>query len=127
MAFKWVTAPPSQVFQQGYQNYSQAVFAWIVEVAEKNAKEGAAWMKANHPWQNVTGNAEAGLTVDVEAQPMERVEMIFHYGPDVPYDIYLELANQSRFGILAPAVDLFGAKVMGDLKDVASVGVTKPL
>lgn len=125
MAFKWVTSPTS-VFTLGYQSYSRAVFARIVDVAEKNAKEGTAWMKANHPWQNVTGKAEAGLTVDVEQEPMRAVTMIFNYGPDVKYDIHLELARSGLWGILAPAVDLFGPQVMSDLKDVASVGVTKP-
>jgi hypothetical protein len=128
MPFTWVTPPPTVTFSVGYQNYSQAVFAGIVAVAEKNAKEATAWMKANHPWQNVTGRAEAGLRVDVESEPMTRVEMIFHYGPDVSYDIHLELSRQGLWGILAPAVDLFGPKVMADLKSRApNVSVTKPM
>lgn len=126
MGFTWVSPPPTSVFPQGYQQYSHAVFAHIVDVAEKNAKESAQWMKANHPWQNVTGRAEAGLTVDVEPTPHERVEMIFHYGPDVPYDIHLELSRAGVWGVLAPAVDLFGVKVMSELKDVAKVGVSRP-
>lgn len=126
MGFQWETKPTA-VFPQAYQSHSQAVFAYIVEVAEKNGKEGAVWMKANHKWENVTGKAEAGLTVDVTASPMERVEMTFNYGADVPYDIFLELANAGRFAILAPAVDLFGVKVMNELKGMANVSFTKPV
>lgn len=124
MAFKWIV-DPKDVFPQGMESYTQAIFARIVAVAEKNAKVATAWMKANHPWQNETGKAEAGLTVTVEAQPVNRVEMIFHYGPDVPYDKYLELSRAGVWGILAPAVDVFGPQVMRDLKDVASVNGTK--
>jgi len=115
MGFEWIVSP-AQVFPEGYQNYSKTLFASAKGIADFRASEATAWMKQNAPWADVSGAARAGLGVDVVQNADILAQLVFHHGDDVPYGMTLELGNQGRFAILAPAVDLYGPQFMSDLR-----------
>src|SRR4030095_8432963 len=108
MAFRWEVAP-TDVFPQGYRNYTQTVMTTGRRVAQACAHEAEAWMKANAAWQVRTGKAWAGLHVDVNEAPAVIAELVFSHGVD--YGIWLEIANGGRFAIIASALGYWGACV----------------
>lgn len=122
MAFKWDVAP-SDVFPQGYANYTQALFVTGRRVAEARGAEAEQWMKETAPWTDRTGNARAGLHVEVTQAPAVLAELTFAHGEDVPYGIWLEIANQGRFAIIAPAVDYWGSRLMQDVQRIVNLGL----
>ena len=115
MAFKW-DVPPTEVFPQGYANYTQALFQTGNRVAEARAAEAEQWMKASAPWQDQTGRARAGLHVDVSQSEFILAQLTFAHGEDVEYGVWLEIANQGRFAIIAPAIDAWGSRLMQDVQ-----------
>jgi len=118
--FKW-TVPPTEVFPQGYKNYTQALFVTGRRVAEARAQEAEAWMKASAPWNDITGKARAGLHVDVTQAPAVFAELTFAHGDDVPYSIWLELAHQGSFGVISKSVDYWGPKLMQDCQRIINL------
>jgi hypothetical protein len=122
MPFSW-SVPPTETFPEGYRNYTQALFVTGRRVAQARAEEAEAWMKANHPWENKTGAAEAGLHVDVDQAPAVLASLTFAHGEDVPYAIWLEIANQGRFGIISQSVDVWGPKLMQDVQRIVNLGL----
>lgn len=115
MGFEWIVAP-AQVFPEGYRNYSKHLYTSAKGIADFRAAEATAWMKQNAPWADVSGAARAGLGVDVVQDANILAQLIFHHGDNVSYGINLELDNQGRYAILAPAVDLYGPQFMSDLR-----------
>ena len=65
--------------------------------------------------------ARAGLHVDVNQAPAVLAELTFSHGEDVPYGIWLEIANQGRFAIIAPAIDYWGPKLMQDVQRIVNL------
>ncbi len=120
--FSW-SVPPTEVFPEGYRNYTQALFVTGRRVADARAEEAEAWMKAEAPWNDVTGKARAGLHVDVNQAPAVLAELTFAHGEDVPYGIWLEIANGGRFAIIAPAVDYWGSRLMQDVQRIVNLGL----
>ncbi len=118
--FSW-SVPPTEVFPEGYRNYTQQLFVTGRRVADARAEEAEAWMKANHPWQNVTGAAEEGLHVDVNQAPAVLAELTFAHGENVPHGIWLEIANQGRFGIISKSVDYWGPRLMQDVTRIVNL------
>jgi hypothetical protein len=120
MGFKWVV-PPSEVFPQAYKKYTQQLFVTGRRVADARAAEATEWMKSNAPWQDRTGAARAGLHVDVNQAPAVLAELTFAHGADVPYGIWLEIANGGRYAIIAPAVDYWGPRLMKDVQGIVNL------
>lgn len=118
MGFKWTVAP-TDVFPQMASKYTQAIFQSGRQLAQQNAREMEEWAKANAPWQDRTGAARQGLTATVEETGQIGTITLSH---GVPYGIWLEVANQGRFAIIARAIDVFGPKFMQDLQQMLSGG-----
>lgn len=68
------------------------------------ASQMQAFAKANHPWQNQTGDAEATFTVRVEG-----MSIVAQHG--VSYGVYLEFKFGGRDGII-PATMAHGAALL---------------
>lgn len=122
MAFKWSVAP-NQAFPQLVQAYTRTIMVSGRRVAASRAEEGAQWMKDNAPWQDRTGAARAGLHVQVKESPGVLAELIFSHGENVPYAIWLEVANQGRFGIISKAIDHYGPIFMRDMQRIMNLGL----
>lgn len=73
------------------------------------APEIENWMKMNASWQDQTGNARNGLA----ARPFKDGDglgiVLYH---QVPYGIWLEVRFSGTYGIIVPAMEEWGPKVM---------------
>lgn len=122
MGFKW-DVPPTAVFPQMADQYTKTIFLSGRRVAESRAKEAEAWMKANHPWTNRTGDAEAGLSVTVLESPGVLAELVFSHDDSLGYPVWLEIANGGKYAIIAPAIDYWGAILMRDVQRIVNLGL----
>lgn len=84
------------------------------------AKEMEAHAKQNHPWQNVSGKAEEGLTGyyggygGAFAPPGETVHYAaLRHGEDVPYGIWLEVKHGGRWGIIQRTMEAYKDRIRG--------------
>lgn len=122
MGFKWERSP-TDVFPAMARQYTQAVFLTGRRVVEQRAPEAEQWMRANHPWTNRTGAAEAGLHVEVKESPGVLVEMVFSHDDNLDYPVYLETRFQGKFAIIAPAIDYWGPILMRDIQRIINLGL----
>lgn len=86
----------------------------------RRSKEVENYMKQNHPWQNRTGRAEAGLHTKVENLSGgigSRVAIGLYHGDIVwPwYGIHLEYSMGRRFAIIEPTQKFYGPKIINEL------------
>lgn len=81
----------------------------------QKAREIEQYMKSNHPWQNRTGAAEAGLSATVTSSPKNYVQtMELSHG--VYYGRFLEYSMEKRFAIIEPTIRLKGPDIVNDLQ-----------
>lgn len=93
------------------RKHRKVVESYMVQKAE----ELEMYMKANHPWKNRTGAAEAGLSARVQSSNLNYVQTItLEHG--VPYGKYLEYSMERRFAIIEPTIRLKGPEIVGDLQ-----------
>lgn len=114
-AIVW-TVTPEMAFGQLADAYIAAIRAGVLDIANRRAPEITAWMKSNHVWQNRTGDAEAGLHTEVNQVALDMTEIILAHGDDVSYGIWLEVRFAGRNSIIAPAVDVWGARIWQDVQ-----------
>ncbi len=97
--------------QESWGRLAQAqvngIEADIVALVNAMLNEVQEWMRANHPWGNITGAAEAGLYTDIEHVARQSVTLLMSHGPAVPYAVFLEYAHAGRWSILPDASDRF--------------------
>lgn len=122
MSFQWETKP-SDVFPAAYQKYTQQLYVTGRRVAEARAAEGEQWMKQNAVWQDRTGNARAGLHVDVNQAPAVLAELTFAHGEGIEYAIFLELSHSGFYGIISRSVDYWGPRLMQDVQRIVNLGL----
>lgn len=120
MAFKW-DVKPTDTFPENYQKYTQAVFTSGRRVAEARAQDMLNFAKTEAPWQDVTGAARAGLNVQVADSPGVIAQITLSHDPSLPYTLWLEIANQSRFAIVAPAIDRYGPIFIRDMQNMMNL------
>jgi hypothetical protein len=87
------------------QAKADAIERDIVALVERMLDPAQAWMQANAPWTDRTGQARANLYTDLEHAARQSVGMLLAHGPTISYSVYLETMQMGRFAILAPAVD----------------------
>jgi hypothetical protein len=114
-SFEWDVTPEA-AFGQLTTVYVARIRQGVRAIARRRAPEIAAWMKANHLWQNRTGAAEAGLNTTMEDVALDMVQIVLAHGADVPYGVYLELARSGMWGVIAPAIDIWGPVVWEDVR-----------
>lgn len=120
--FQW-DVPPDLAFPQLVERYTRTIMLAGRRVANKRAQDATAWMQENAPWTDRTGAARSGLHVDVLESPGVLAELVFSHGDDVPYAVWLEIANGGRYAIIAPAIDYWGPKLMNDIQRIVNLGL----
>lgn len=98
---------PEEAWGALVEQETAAIEAEIVALVDRLSDEAAVWMRANHAWENVTGEAEAGLYADIEHVARQSVTLLMSHGPAVWYAWYLEYSHAGRFAILADTSDRF--------------------
>lgn len=92
--------------------------AMILMYAATKASEIQAKMKVNRPWTDRTGMAKALLNTKVSQPNPELVRITLTHGVD--YGIWLELANEQNYAIIAPTIREEAPRVISDLGDLMS-------
>ena len=99
-------------------NMSVKLGAVVLMYAATKAAEIESKMKQNRPWTDRTGMAKALLTAKVSQPNMDLVRITLAHGVD--YGIWLELAREKNYAIIAPTVDEEGPRIITDLNDLMS-------
>ena len=66
--------------------------------------------KQNAPWADRTGDARAGLDVDVSREGQDIVLELFH---TVDYGLWLEVKNSGELAIIMPTLEKYAPDVFG--------------
>lgn len=117
--FVWVTSP-SFAFRGLMDSYEEYVIQVVFEMLRQRAPEITAWMKANAPWTDRTGNARRSLIAEAMAAVGQKVLALeLRYGPrggEVEYAKYLEYSHAGRYSIIAPAIDYWAPVILADVQ-----------
>ena len=70
-------------------------------------------MKVNRPWTDRTGMAKARLNTSVSKTETSSYRITLAHGVD--YGIWLELANEKNYAIIAPTIQQESPKIISDL------------
>lgn len=84
--------------------------------ADTQAKEIEAYAKNHRPWTDRTGSAKANLRCIVSQPRKNLVRITLAHG--VNYGIWLELANEKRYAIVRPTLDIYGPRVMSNFRNL---------
>lgn len=110
MTLEWDSLP-EDAWGDLTQVIVDAIEADIVAYIESLLDPIETWLKQNHPWQNRTGAAEAGLYTDIEHVVRESVTLLMSHGPAIDYAVFLEHARRGRYSVLRPALDAWAAEI----------------
>ena len=75
-------------------------------------------MKRNRPWTDRTNMAKTLLSAKVSQPNKDTIRITLAHG--VEYGIWLELANERNYGIIAPTINEEGPRIVGDLENLMS-------
>lgn len=92
--------------------------AVVLMYAATKASEIEAKMKMNRPWTDRTGMAKATLNAKVSQPNSNTVRITLAHGVD--YGIWLELAHEKNYAIIAPTVREEGPRIVNDLDNLMS-------
>lgn len=101
---------------QGYKNKSDVALFLYANTA---AKKLEGYMKTNAPWTDRTSNARQSLSSMVSKIPLGYRITLSH---GVDYGIFLELANEKKYAIVAPTVNTQSSGVFAGLSNLLKVG-----
>lgn len=92
--------------------------AVILMYSATKASEIQAKMKVNRPWTDRTGMAKTLLNAKVSQPNQTTVRITLAHGVD--YGIWLELAHEKNYAIIAPTVKEEGPRIVSDLENLMS-------
>lgn len=92
--------------------------AVILMYSATKASEIQAKMKINRPWTDRTGMAKALLNAKVSQPNNNTVRITLSHG--VNYGIWLELAHEKNYAIIAPTIREEGPRIVEDLNNLMS-------
>lgn len=72
------------------------------------AAEALEYAQSNAPWADRTGDARAGLDVDVQWEGHSIVWEMFH---TVDYGLYLETRWNAKYAIIMPTLEMFSSRI----------------
>lgn len=97
---------------------SEKMGAVILMYAATKASEIESSMKTNRPWTDRTGMAKATLRTKVTRPDEQTVRIVLAHGVD--YGVWLELAHEKNYAIIAPTIEIEGPKIVTDLGNLMS-------
>lgn len=77
------------------------------------AQDALAYMRANAPWTDRTGDARAGLGFAIDEGLTEATVTLYH---SVSYGVWLEIALGGRYAIIVPTIETMGPQLMHRLE-----------
>lgn len=104
--------------EKNIDKMSDKLGAVVLMYSATKASELQAKMKTNRPWTDRTGMAKALLSAKVSQPSPTIIRITLAHGVD--YGIWLELAHEKNYAIIAPTIREEGPRVVGDLKGLMS-------
>ena len=92
--------------------------AVVLMYSATKASELQAKMKVNRHWTDRTGMAKATLNAKVSQPSQDIVRITLAHGVD--YGIWLELAHEKNYAIIAPTIREEGPRIINDLNNLMS-------
>ena len=108
----------SSALKKNIDKMSDKLGAVVLMYSATKASELQAKMKINRPWTDRTGMAKATLNAKVSQPSPTIVRITLAHGVD--YGIWLELAHEKNYAIIAPTVREEGPRIVSDLDDLMS-------
>lgn len=111
MEIVWRTSPDQMA--QSVAEASDRMLKRLTAELQTAGRDIEAFGRANHPWQNRTGEAESGFTVEVSGDG--RSLRVYHRAE---HGFWLEVKHGGRWGVIPAAVE-FGAVRLQAAMDAA--------
>lgn len=80
------------------------------EIALRMAPDILDYAKDNAPWEDRTGDARAGLDIDVDQENDSIYITLYH---TVDYGLYLEVIESGKFATIMPTLEHYSGEVFG--------------
>lgn len=90
----------------------------VLMYASTKAGELQAKMKINRPWTDRTGMAKTMLDAKASRVSDDVIRITLMHG--VEYGLWLELAHEKNYAIIAPTITSEGPKIIEDLGNLMS-------
>lgn len=116
MAFKLDYGSSS--LASGLDKMSMKMGALVLMYASTKASKLQAQMKLGRRWTDRTGAAKALLNAKVSQPSSDTVRITLAHG--VNYGIWLELAHERNYAIIAPTIQSEGPKMVQELNNIMS-------
>ena len=104
--------------EKNIDKMSDKLGAVVLMYSATKASELQAKMKTNRPWTDRTGMAKALLSAKVSQPSPTIIRITLAHGVD--YGIWLELAHEKNYAIIAPTVREEGPRIVSDLNGLMS-------
>lgn len=108
----------SSSLNKNMDKMSTKLGAVILMYASTKASQLESKMKINRPWTDRTGMAKATLSAKVSQPDKNFVRITLAHG--VSYGIWLELAHEKNYAIIAPTIREEGPRVISELDNIMS-------
>ena len=112
--FSWRGAPPSTALNAGLVQWGRTLEAGVMAVATTLAAELQAQLRAEAPWQDVTGEARRSLRVEIGT---ERGRVVLYLVHGAEYGVQLELDNAGQYAVIRPVLGAGAGKLQGLLQE----------
>lgn len=108
----------TSLLKKNIDKMSVKLGAVVLMYSATKASELQAKMKVNRPWTDRTGMAKATLNAKVSQPNQNIVRITLAHGVD--YGIWLELAHEKNYAIIAPTIREEGPRIVNDLSNLMS-------
>lgn len=108
----------SSSLSKNLNKMSTKLGAVILMYSATKASELQSKMKLNRPWTDRTGMAKALLSAKVSQPSPTLVRITLAHGVD--YGIWLELAHEKNYAVIAPTIREEGPRIVDDLDNLMS-------
>lgn len=106
----------SSTLKKNLDKMSVKLGAVVLMYAATKASELQSKMKLNRPWTDRTNMAKTLLNAKVSQPNKNTVRITLTHGVD--YGIWLELANEKKYAIIAPTVRDEGPRIIEDMNNL---------
>ena len=92
--------------------------AAVLMYVSTKAIEYEAYMKINRPWTDRSFKAKNSLNTKVSQPNSHLIRMTLAHG--VEYGIWLELANEKKYAIIGPTINVKGSDLVAGMNNLLS-------
>lgn len=116
VTFSWDPTKNPDAISKKLLGMETKLAAAILMYCQTKAMTLESTMKLNRPWTDRTGMAKATLNTSVSQPDENTVRITLAHGVD--YGIWLELAHEKNYAVIAPTIDTEGPKVIEGLQGI---------